>query len=92
MHKGFGWGNLKERDNIEDLGVNESVIRIKMDLKELGWNGVGWVDVTQEKKKQFAVVKTLIKLRVHKIWRITWIAEKLLASQGGIYFLDLVNQ
>jgi hypothetical protein len=26
MHKGFGWGKLKERDNIEDLGVNERVI------------------------------------------------------------------
>jgi hypothetical protein len=26
MHKGFGWGNLKERDNMEDLGVNGRVI------------------------------------------------------------------
>jgi hypothetical protein len=26
MRKGFGWGKLKERDKVEELGVNESVI------------------------------------------------------------------
>jgi hypothetical protein len=26
MHKGFGWGNLKERDNMEDLGVSGRLI------------------------------------------------------------------
>jgi hypothetical protein len=26
MHMGFCWGNLKERDTLEDLGVNESMI------------------------------------------------------------------
>jgi hypothetical protein len=26
MHKGFGWGKLKERDKLEGLGVNERVI------------------------------------------------------------------
>jgi len=40
MHKGFGWENVKERDNMEDLGVNGSII-YKIDLKELGWNGFG---------------------------------------------------
>ena len=40
MYKGFRWGNQKERDNMEDLGVNWSFI-YKMYLKELGWNCVG---------------------------------------------------
>ena len=26
MHTGFCWGNLKESVNVEDLGVNESMI------------------------------------------------------------------
>ena len=26
MHKSFGWAKLREGDNMEDLGVNESVI------------------------------------------------------------------
>jgi len=26
MHTGFCWGNMKERDNLEDLGVNEDII------------------------------------------------------------------
>ena len=37
MHERFGWGKLKEGDNMEDLGVNESVIlkgikKIRMEL------------------------------------------------------------
>ena len=26
MYTGFWWGNLKERDHFEDLGVNERII------------------------------------------------------------------
>jgi hypothetical protein len=38
MHKGFRWGNLKERDKMEDLGVNGRVI-----LKWILKNGDGTV-------------------------------------------------
>jgi hypothetical protein len=36
MHTGFWWGNLKEGDHLEDLGV-DGEDRIKMDLQERGW-------------------------------------------------------
>jgi hypothetical protein len=26
LHTGFWWGNLKERDNLEDLGVDERLV------------------------------------------------------------------
>jgi hypothetical protein len=26
MHTGFWWGNLRERDHLEDLGVDERII------------------------------------------------------------------
>jgi len=32
-HTGFWWGNLRERDNLEDPGADN----IKMDFRELGW-------------------------------------------------------
>jgi hypothetical protein len=41
MHKGFGWGNLKERDNTEGLGVNERVI-LKWIVKN--YDGTVWVE------------------------------------------------
>jgi hypothetical protein len=26
VYKGFGWGNLRERDHLEDLGINGRII------------------------------------------------------------------
>jgi hypothetical protein len=40
MHIKFWLENLKERDHMEDLGVNGN---IKIDLRETGWQVVGWI-------------------------------------------------
>jgi hypothetical protein len=37
---GFLWGNLKERDRLEDLGVSGRVTFIN--LREIGCDGVDW--------------------------------------------------
>ena len=38
-------GNLKERDHLEDSGV-DGRINIKMDLQEVGaWTGVSWLRI-----------------------------------------------
>jgi len=39
MHTGFWWGNMKEWDHSEDLGPRWEN-NIKMDLQEIGWEGV----------------------------------------------------
>ena len=36
MHTGFWWGNVLERDHLEDPGL-DGRINIKMDLQEVGW-------------------------------------------------------
>jgi hypothetical protein len=41
----FLWGNLKETDHLEDLGVDGD--GIKIDLKEREWDGMGWFYVAQ---------------------------------------------
>lgn len=33
--------NMKERYHLEDLGVGDS----KMDLQEIGWESLGWIDL-----------------------------------------------
>jgi hypothetical protein len=36
MHIGIWWGNLKETDHVEDLGVDGD--NIKMTVKGIGWD------------------------------------------------------
>ena len=43
MHTGFCWGNLKERDNLEDPGLNESMICTPILNKWAGRTGTGLI-------------------------------------------------
>jgi DeoR/GlpR family transcriptional regulator of sugar metabolism len=36
----------------------------KIDLIEIGWDGVDWIDVAQNRDQSRALVKTLLNLRV----------------------------
>jgi hypothetical protein len=36
----------------------------KMDLREIGWSGMDWIDLTQDRNQWRALVNTSIKLRV----------------------------
>jgi hypothetical protein len=48
MHNTKLWSeNLKRRDHSEDLGVDGSNIRIE--LKEIVWEGVDWIHVAQDR-------------------------------------------
>jgi hypothetical protein len=38
--------------------------KIKVDLREIGWEGVDWVDLAQDRDRCRALVNTVINLRV----------------------------
>jgi hypothetical protein len=40
------------------------VDNIKMDLREIGWNDVDWIDMAQDRDQWRALVNTVLKLRV----------------------------
>jgi hypothetical protein len=40
------------------------VENIKMDLKEIGWDGVDWIDLAQDRNQWRALVNTEMNLRV----------------------------
>jgi hypothetical protein len=40
------------------------VDNIKMDLREIGWDLVDWIDIAQDKEQWRALVKTVLNLRV----------------------------
>jgi hypothetical protein len=39
------------------------VDNIEMDLREIGWGSVGWIDVAQDRGQWRALVNTLMSLR-----------------------------
>jgi hypothetical protein len=40
------------------------VDNIKMDLREIGWDGVDWIDMAQDKDQWRTLVNTVLNLRV----------------------------
>jgi hypothetical protein len=40
------------------------VDNIKMDLREIGWDGMDWIDLTQDRDQWRALVNTVTNLRV----------------------------
>jgi hypothetical protein len=40
------------------------VDNIKMDLTETGWDGVDWIDMAQDRDQWWALVNTVMNLRV----------------------------
>jgi hypothetical protein len=40
------------------------VDNIKMDLREIGWDGVGWIDRAQDRDQLRAFLSTVLNIRV----------------------------
>jgi hypothetical protein len=40
------------------------VYNIKMDLREIGWDGMDWIDLAQDKDHWWALVNTAMNFRV----------------------------
>jgi hypothetical protein len=41
------------------------VDNIKIDLREIGWDGVDWIDLSQDRDQWRALMYTVMNLRVH---------------------------
>jgi hypothetical protein len=66
---GFWWGNLRERDHLEDLGIDWRIILRWIFRKLNGWGrlgggGVDWIDLTQDTDRWQARVNAVMNLGV----------------------------
>jgi hypothetical protein len=63
MHVGYWWSSQKERDHWVDQDVGGWSI-LKCFLREIGWDGVDWMDMAQDRNQWRAHVNTVLNLRV----------------------------
>jgi hypothetical protein len=43
---------------------------MKMDHREIGWVGVDWVDLAEDRKWWKALLNMVMNLRLHKWWKV----------------------
>jgi hypothetical protein len=55
--------NVKGRDHLEDLGI-DGKIDIRMDLREIGWEGMDGMHLDQERDQWWALVNPVMNLLV----------------------------
>jgi hypothetical protein len=41
-----------------------AIVSIRMDLREIGWDGMDWMDLAQDRDQWRALVNTVMNLRV----------------------------
>jgi hypothetical protein len=62
-------------DNGLKIGNIETVARWevnnKMDLQEVGWGGMNWIDLAQDRNKWLALLNVVMNLGLHKTWGIS---------------------
>jgi hypothetical protein len=63
MHIGF-WRGKPEGKRPLGRPRRRWVDNIKMDLREIGWNGVDWIDLAQDRDQWRALVNTVMYLQV----------------------------
>ena len=60
VHTGFWWGDLKDLGRPKHRWENN----IEMDLRKVGWGGVDWIDLVQDRDRWQAIVIAVMNLWV----------------------------
>jgi len=63
VHTGFWWGNLKERDHLEDQGVDMRII-LRWIFRKWDGGGMDWIDLAQGRDRWQADVNVQMNLWV----------------------------
>jgi hypothetical protein len=58
VHTGFWWGDLMEKNNLEDLSIDGKII-----LKWMGWGGMDWIDMARDRVRCRDLVNEVMKHR-----------------------------
>jgi hypothetical protein len=61
--QGFGGENVRERNHLGDLGVDGRII-VEWILKKVGWGGMHWIELTQDRGRWRALVEAAMNFRM----------------------------
>jgi hypothetical protein len=61
VQTGFWWGDLRERDRLEGLGVDGSII-LKAVFKKYDGGIMNWIDLAEDRDRWRAVVNTAMNI------------------------------
>jgi hypothetical protein len=78
--------NLWERDFLEDLGVDGRIFNESSINRMEAWTGQIWPSIRTGAQHLWTRRWSFV---FHKMWRISWLAKELLASQEGLWLRDL---
>jgi hypothetical protein len=60
---GFWWGNVRERDQLEDPGIHGRII-LRSIFRKWDGGGMDWIELAQDKDRWWALVNAQINFRV----------------------------
>jgi hypothetical protein len=55
---------VRQPEGKTPLGTRRWVDNIKIDLRDVGWSGMDWIDLAQDRDRWRALVNTVMNLRV----------------------------
>jgi hypothetical protein len=53
---------MRERDHLKDQGIDGG--NIDVDIQEVGWGGLGWIDLAEDRDRWRALVNAVMNLPV----------------------------
>ena len=64
MRTGFLWGNLRERDRLEDPGVDGSIMSCIFRKWDVVGEAMDWIDLAHDRDRWRAFVNAVMNLRI----------------------------